>query len=94
MAKVLNSASTSAGSSARRKPNELSLELQQTMLRMKGDYISADGKGVDYGALKGSELFLQYVQLSSELMYCDVAVSSDEERKAFFLSILHLQSPQ
>lgn len=84
--RILNAAC--AGTGARRSPSELALELQRNMLRLKGKFMSLDGKGVDYGALVGSELFSQYQQLAAELIDCDVSALTQEERKAFFISIL------
>ena len=85
--RVLNSARDDAGG-APRPPDSLSLELQRTMLRMRGEYMSPDGKGVDYAALTKSELFTHYLQLAGELVHCDISEQSQAERKAFFISIL------
>ena len=89
--RVLNSARDLAGSvvGARRPPDALVNELQRTMLRMRGEYMSKDGKGVDYAALKNSELFSHYLQLARELTSCTISELSEEERKAFLISILH-----
>ena len=72
-----------------RSPVALATELQRTMLQMKGQFMTSDGKGVDYEALGKSSLFSHYLQLSRELVDCDVQGLSEEERKAFFISILH-----
>lgn len=89
--RVLNSARDLAGSDvgARRPPAALANELQRTMLRMRGEYMSSNGKGVDYAALKESDLFSHYLQLARELAACNISELSEEERKAFFISILH-----
>ena len=84
--RVLNVAG--AGTSARRSPSEVALALQRTMLRLKGKFMSSDGKGVDYGALVRSEMFSQYQQLAIELIECDISALAQQERKAFFISIL------
>ena len=78
-------------SSSPRPPSELALELQRTMLHMKGEYMTEDGKGVNYEMLTHSELFERYQSLTRELEYCDPSQLNDEERKAFFISILHLE---
>lgn len=83
---ILNSARDSAAG-APRPPDALSLELQRTMLRMRGEFMSPDGKGVDYAALTKSELFSQYLQLAGELVHCNISEQSQDERKAFFISI-------
>lgn len=88
--RVLNSARDLAGSDvgARRPPAALANELQRTMLRMRGEYMSSNGKGVDYAALKESHLFSHYLQLARELAACNISELSEEEQKAFFISIL------
>lgn len=68
-------------------PIELSRKLQQTMLLMKGEFMSSDGKGVDYGSLGNSELFTQYVQLARQLDEADVSQLTEAERKAFFINV-------
>ena len=69
-------------------PDKLALELQRTMLRMKGEYMSPDGKGVDYGSLTKSELFSHYQMLTNQLVQCDPLLLEENERKVFFISIL------
>ena len=71
-----------------RPPSELALELQRTMLHMKGEYMTEDGKGVNYEVLTHSELFKQYQSLARELEYCDPSQLDEGERKVFFISIL------
>ena len=71
-----------------RPPSEVALELQRTMLRMKGEYMAEDGKGVNYEMLTHSELFERYQSLARELEYCDPSQLDEDERKAFFISIL------
>ncbi len=91
MTRVLNGGvASSVGTGARRKPDELSSELQKSMLRMKGEFMDADGKGVDYDGLRKSALFSDYVELSRDLVECDMKCLGAEERKAFFISILVL----
>ena len=92
--RILNTASPpgggESGSVTSYPPIELSRKLQRTMLQMKGEFMSADGKGVDYGSLSTSELFTQYLQLAEELNGTDISQLSEAERKAFFISILCL----
>ena len=71
-----------------RPPSELALELQRTMLRMKGEYMTEDGKGVNYAMLTHSELFERYQSLARELEHCNPSKLDEDERKAFFISIL------
>lgn len=67
---------------------ELASRLQQKMLRMKAEHMAEDGRGVGYSALAQSSLFKEFVQLARELSSCDVSSLSNEEKKAFFISIL------
>ena len=71
-----------------RPPSALALELQHTMLNMKGEYMTEDGKGVNYEMLTQSELFGRYQSLARELVHCDPSQLDEDERKAFFISIL------
>ena len=90
--RILNTASPPGGKDSgavvSHTPIGLSRKLQQTMLQMKGEFMSADGKGVDYGSLSTSEVFTQYLQLAEELDGTDISQLSEAERKAFFISIL------
>lgn len=86
-AHVINSGAASGEGGARRSPSELAKQLQKTMLAIKGSFISADGKGVDYASIAGSELFQAYVSLSSELRNCDPSSLEENERKAFFINV-------
>ncbi len=73
---------------ASRDAQELAKNLQRSMLRMKGDHMTSDGKGVDYASLSTSEAFMEYCRMAGELVTCDCTTMSEEERKAFFISIL------
>ena len=87
--RILNQKVGVAPHSTPRPPSDLSLELQRTMLQMKGEFMTDDGKGVDYAKLTQSELFGVYQSLAGELVNCDLSQMSEEERKAFFISILY-----
>lgn len=70
-----------------RPPSDLALELQSTMLQMKGEFMTEDGKGVNYEMLTRSELFKRYQGLTGELEQCNPSRLDEDERKAFFISI-------
>ena len=72
-----------------RPPCDLALELQRTMLCVKGDHMTDDGRGVDYSRLNKSKVFQDYVALTSQLRACDPSHLDEAERKAFFISILY-----
>lgn len=67
---------------------ELAMYLQKCMLRLKGDHMTSDGKGVDYLSLSASEAFVEYGKVSQQLVWCDCSSLAENERKAFFISIL------
>ncbi|KAK3580926.1 hypothetical protein CHS0354_008218 [Potamilus streckersoni] len=66
---------------------ELSNLLQKMMLRLKGDYMTPDGKGVDYKKLKESQLFRDYKEQAAHLQDVNLDFSSEQEKKAFFINI-------
>ena len=79
---------TSALPEATPTSSALALSLQRTMLRLKGDHMSSDGRGVNYNTLRESALFREYGQLSGQLTHCDPSTLDESQRKAFFISIL------
>ena len=88
---VLNIAALDGRSGARRPPGALALELQKTMLKLKGQYMSENGSEVHYGKLKGSQLFTEYEAVAGQLCHCDLnELQDEEEKKAFFISILSI----
>ena len=76
-------------------PVELSLALQRAMLGLKGQFMSADGRGVDYKAMAASPAFLdEYRSLARRLVACELESlrgMSEGQRMAFFISILTSQ---
>ncbi len=76
---------------AAKDPVQLSRCLQQAMLQLKADHMSPDGRGVDYAGIASGKAFADYLSLAEELIECDPTSLSEEERMAFFISIL-LQS--
>lgn len=71
-----------------RNAQEIAKNLQRSMLRMKGDHMTSDGRGVDYSSLSTSDAFAEYTKMAAELVHCDCSSLNEEERKAFFISIL------
>lgn len=68
---------------------DLSKELQKLMLKVKGSFITEEGRAVDYTALKKSELFQEYVDRTQALQAVDLGSLERMEKIAFFLSIFH-----
>ncbi len=90
---VLNGGEGAVGPSAATEgPEELGRYLQQAMLRIKAEHIGADGCGVDYAALASSHAFSEYVQVARQLVNCDPTPLPEEERMAFFISILNYEN--
>lgn len=86
---VLNTTASEGPSSARRPPGALALELQKTMLKLKGQYMSEDGREVHYDQLRGSQLFAEYKEVVRLLSSCELGdLHEEREKKAFFISIL------
>lgn len=85
---VLNLTAPGGSSSARRPPSALALELQKSMLQLKGQYMSEDGHEVYYDQLRDSQLFAEYKRIAKLLCDCELGeIQEENERKAFFISI-------
>ena len=67
-----------------------------SFFRLKGEFISTDGKGVDYKKIKNSPLYIEYRdEMAPQLQYVVLDNIPEEEKKAFFISILcwlHIKS--
>ena len=60
--------------------------------RLKGKYLSEDGKSVDYPALRKDDLFKEFQFQAEQLANIALVDLSLVQRKAFFISIeLHIQ---
>ena len=70
------------------EPVEVAESLKKEMLRVKAQFISRDGKSVDYDRLKNSLIFKDYVSNCQQLYHLDLTKLSLMEKKAFFISIL------
>lgn len=86
---ILN-ASTDAATDQSKPAEQLSMTLQRHMLVMKGDFLAEDGRGVDYSSLRDSTAFKNYTSTASELRHVDLTTCTEQQRKAFFISILEL----
>ena len=61
--------------------------LRQLILRLYDNYLTADGKALNYEALRADPLFSTYANATSELQKVDIALLNQEERMAFFINI-------
>ena len=55
---------------------------------MKGEYMGADGRSVNYEALRKSQLFTDYKARTLDLHSINLQNLAHEEKMAFFISIL------
>jgi len=68
---------------------DLSKDLQRLMLKIKGSFITEEGRAVDYSALKESDLFQEYVDRTKALKAVNLGNLDQAEKIAFFLSIFY-----
>ncbi|GFO35033.1 hypothetical protein PoB_006153800 [Plakobranchus ocellatus] len=66
---------------------ELSRKLQKTLLKLKGKFMSDDGKAVDYALMKKSPEFAEYLKEALELQKVDASNLSEIEKKVFFINV-------
>lgn len=66
----------------------ISTRLQKLMLQIKGDYMTGEGKSVDYDGIRSSQVFIRYIAECSRLVTADLASLSQSERIAFFISMI------
>ena len=92
--RVLNegqgSAQSGSGDPMVHPGEEVAVKVQKLMLRLKGSFMTDDGQGVDYTALRQSVLFKEYLDQCQQLSHVDVGKMAESQKKAFFISILTL----
>ncbi|EFX70595.1 hypothetical protein DAPPUDRAFT_228243 [Daphnia pulex] len=66
---------------------EVAASLQRMILKLKGKYLSEDGKSVDYAELRNDNLFKEFQAQSEQLADLELADLSPVQRKAFFINI-------
>ncbi|XP_037395278.1 uncharacterized protein zgc:152951 [Pygocentrus nattereri] len=67
--------------------SELSEALRNLILKLYSDYLSTDGKSVDYKAMSQSLCFKHYCELAVQLQCMELLSLSREEKLAFFINI-------
>lgn len=85
---ILNHTKDAANLQETVPPLDISLKLQRSMLQLKGHHMTEDGHGIDYERLRESELFREYIDLSTRLVTCDPSSLDHTHKMAFFISIL------
>lgn len=68
------------------------LSLLVIFFRLKGEFTGTDGQGVDYEKLKLSQQFKEYEELTPQLQNVELDGLSENDKKAFFISILFIMS--
>jgi len=63
------------------------LSLQAAISRLYGRFVSPDGSGVDYDAMKASADFDEYLHSAAQLQAFDLHSLSSAQRKAFLLNL-------
>ena len=71
---------------------QLGLDLQRSMLSLKGQFLADDGSGVNYHSLRTSAEFKDYCAIAEKLKYVQLKPSgestlTEDEIKSFFISI-------
>ncbi|XP_067654988.1 uncharacterized protein [Haliotis asinina] len=67
--------------------NDLAKKLQKTMLRLKGDFMTGEGRGVNYTDLAKSDVFKEYKTQTALLHNVSLDTLSQNQLKAFFINI-------
>jgi hypothetical protein len=69
-----------------RPGTEVSGALRSLILSIYNDFLSSDGRVVDYRGIAGSESFRKYVIATSELQDVDIGGMTRQEKLAFFIN--------
>jgi len=86
--RVLNDSKDGAESREKWDVLKLANQIQRTMLKLKGDHIKEDGRGIDYEALRQSEQFREYCLLVTNLnSLTDLHNLDEAQRKCFFINL-------
>ncbi|XP_071482821.1 uncharacterized protein, partial [Diadema antillarum] len=67
--------------------SELGEDLRKLILALYNEFLSEDGKGVNYKGISQSPKFATYKRLTGELTRVAVETASREEKLAFFINI-------
>uniref|UniRef100_A0A8B9JF37 Uncharacterized LOC103034156 n=1 Tax=Astyanax mexicanus TaxID=7994 RepID=A0A8B9JF37_ASTMX len=70
-----------------RGATEPSEALRNLILKLYSDYLSADGKSVDYKSMSQSPCFEHYCELAVQLQRVELMSLSREEKLAFFINV-------
>jgi len=62
-------------------------EMRTTITQLKGKFMSADGKMVNYAGLAESQQFQSYLQAAKKLKQIDISILSQDELKCLFVNV-------
>ncbi|KAI9556981.1 hypothetical protein GHT06_016775 [Daphnia sinensis] len=66
---------------------EVATSLQRIILKLKGKYLSEDGKSVCYAELKKDDLYQEFQSQADQLVHVSLADLNPTQRKAFFINV-------
>lgn len=78
---------THASSCLARPAAEVAEEVRRLIVALYDDFLSPDGKEVDYAGIARSEAFRRYLRNAAELQRVDLAHLTREEKLAFFINV-------
>lgn len=70
-----------------RPAGDLGEDLRKLILKIYSNYLSSDGKRVNYKGIGESSEFAQYVGMTKELTRVQIAEATREEKLAFFINV-------
>ena len=85
--RVLNAPAPGAESGEQLSGTAVAEALRKSITALYGEFVTVDGAGVDYSALRASEEFKAYVALASQLTRVDPLLMDRNERLAFFINV-------
>lgn len=65
-------------------------KLEKLMRKLQGEFMSADGKTVDYENMRKSPTFAEYCTFACTLSAIDLSSIHEVQRKAFFINLYNL----
>jgi len=66
---------------------EVGEALRKTILQLHADFLSEDGRRVDYAGIKDSPAFKSYKDIARQLQNVEIEGSSENQRLAFFINV-------
>lgn len=86
--KILNKSLSIVPSTTKQSVEAVGMALQHSMLSIKGQYLTENGRDVDYSKVGSSQEFSEYCEVANSVCNVDLSSCTEDERKAFFISIL------